>query len=525
MATKKLAMKGIQMSMYEQTKIIKYSHFFKVVNPTYQIKSLIHNFIRPLVIFERVKPVGEKARFMPTKVFSSRTADEKEYRLHINQFKDFITYLHENHIAVSEIPVETVEMYKPARLKWPVKITKQPRDYQIKPIDRIVHLTTGYRAVLLGLPTGTGKTFSGLYGCYKVGTRVAIIILPIYIEKWVEDIQTNLGVDPKSIMIVQGSQHLAGLIDLAKNNQLSCDYIIISTVTMRMFIEKYDENPVDCLDQYGIFPYDLYKVCQVGQILIDETHQHLHAVFKIHLTMHVPQLTTLTATLITDQPVIKKVHDLMYPKECRYDELLMKKYINAIAIDYSYRDFQYRKIRTTDFGSTTYSHTAYEKSIMRNDRNLSGYLDMIGYFITNSYMKERKEGDKFILFVATIKFGEVVIGYLKQMYPDLIINRYMEKDPLSNIAEADGIVSTIVSAGTAIDIPNLTHVFMTVNVNSPVANAQSLGRLREIKEKEVYFYYFYCRDIKKHVDNNWNRKIVFADRVKTLKELQYPRFL
>jgi hypothetical protein len=162
---------------------------------------------------------------------------------------------------------------------------------------------------------------------------------------------------------------------------------------------------------------------------------------------------------------------------------------------------------------------------MHNPRNLHSYLDMIGYFITNSYIKNKAPRDKAIIYVATKKFGAIVVDYLKEKYSHLEIRRYMEDDPLSNIDEADIIVTTLISAGTAIDILNLTHVFNTVNVSSPVANAQSIGRLRKIEGKDVYFYYFYCRDIPKHVLNHKVRKEVFADRCKTLKELQYPRLL
>jgi superfamily II DNA or RNA helicase len=505
--------------------ITLYSHFFKITNPTYEIKKLIHAFIKPLVLFERIKPVGESARFMPTKVFSCRTADEKEYRLHINQLKDFLDFLKNSHVNMSLISIEKEPLYIPEKLHYPVNIQKSPRDYQIPVIEHITHPKSSYPATLVGLPTGTGKTFCGLYSSYLIGTRLAIVILPIYINKWVEDIQTNLGVDPKSILVVRGAHEVAGVIEMAKTGTLTHDYIIISIVTMRLYIESYDEDRQDCLDQYGCAPYDFYKLLKIGQVLIDETHQHLHAIFKIMLCMHVPYLTSLTATLMTEQNVIKKVHEIMYPKSTRYDKLLMEKYIDVFAIDYAYKDFKYRRIRTEDFGSNTYSHSAYEKSIMRDSRNLNNYLDMIGYFITNSYIKNRGPQDKAIIYVATKKFGALMVDYLNEKYPYLEIRRYMEEDPLSNISEADIIVSTLISAGTAIDIPNLTHVFNTVNVSSAVANAQSLGRLRKIEGKDLSFYYFYCTDIPKQIANHNVRRTVFADRVKTLKELQYPRLL
>lgn len=513
------------MSTLGNMRIERYSHFIRILQPPYYLQQLIHEFIRPLILFERIKPVGEKERFAPTKVFSGRTADRSEYRLLRTQFDDLMRFLADRGLAVSEIPITDIPLYMPARIKGKVSIKYAPKENQIAPIERIIHPVGDTRTVLVGLPTGTGKTFCGLYSGVKIGHRMLFFLLPIYVDKWIKDIQFNLGADPKRIMVVQGMTSLTGIISMGLEGTLDVDYIIVSTVTFRMFVESCDEDRNDCLEQYGCLPFDFYKILGIGNVLIDETHQHIHAIFKIMLLMHVPQLTALTATLLTESPVVKRAHDLMYPKETRYDELLMKRYIHVIAIQYQYRNYPSRNIRVSEYGTNVYSHSAYEKSIQRNLRTLHAYEDMLLYFFKEYYAKDAQAKDKALIFVATKRFGAILVDRLKKEFPRLDVRRYMEDDPYENIIEADVCVSTIISAGTAVDIPNLTTVFMTVNVNAPVANAQSIGRLREIPGRDVRFFYFYGSDIEKQVKNHYYRKTFFADRSATFKELAYPYHL
>ena len=70
-------------------------------------------------------------------------------------------------------------------------------------------------------------------------------------------------------------------------------------------------------------------------------------------------------------------------------------------------------------------------------------------------------------------------------------------DPYENIIEPDIRVTTIISGGTAIDIPNLRTLILN-NIKSPVANLQTMGRLRDLQNRDVKFYYLYSEQIAKH---------------------------
>ena len=121
--------------------------------------------------------------------------------------------------------------------------------------------------------------------------------------------------------------------------------------------------------------------------------------------------------------------------------------------------------------------------------------------------------------------ADAVVKFLNKPHPDLDINRFMQGDSYDVIQKSQIVVSTIGSAGTGHDMANLTRVFMMVNVASPVANAQTLGRLREIPNKEVKFIYFFSTNIQKQLVNHQKRKEILFERSATFKELTYSPYL
>ena len=503
-------------------KIELYTHFFKVVKPAQHFIAILNEFIRPLIQYEVDRVIGYKPQFRPVRTFATKTQNNSEFRFHINQYEKFVEFLNKKGIEVKPENITVMPIPVGAKLSHKYYFEKSLRDYQEKAMDHIFKDIPGQHTRLLGMPTGTGKTFTGLYACSKVGTRVIIFLLPQYIDKWTIDIQQNMNVSSKSIMTVRGSGQLKGLIDLGKNDELEADYILVSIRTMQNFIDQYNNDSKYCIEDYGCSPEDLYSVLHIGQALIDETHQQIHAVFRIMLFMNVGSLLSLSATLISDDVLIKNMHNIMYPKEIRYDELLMKKYISLFPIDYSFKNYTYRKISFREFNSNSYSHLAYEKSILRRSDNTAGYVNMVIFLAKSGYIDRKENSDKLIVFAASIRMCEVLVDNLKLAFPKLDTRKYTQEDKYENILEADIIVSTILSAGTALDIPNLTTVINTVNIMSPVANLQSLGRLREIPNKEMRFYYVYCTDIPKHIVNNARRIELFKDRVISIKQLKYP---
>jgi superfamily II DNA or RNA helicase len=282
-----------------------YSHFFKVTDIQPYFLATLKNFQKQFVQYEMDKQPGYKPQFRPVRIFASNTKNNKEFRFHINTYDSFVAFLKLKGIPLRDDDIKIMPYFSTALLSHPYKFTKELRDYQEKAIQHIFKDIPDQHTRLLGMPTGTGKTFTGLYACSKVGKRVIIFLLPQYIPKWVLDIQENMNVSSKSIMTVRGADQLKGLLDLGASNELSADYILISVRTMQNYIDMYNLDPEYTIQDYGCIPEDMYKVLKVGQVMIDETHQHIHAIFRIMMFMHVEILLALSATLISDDLLIK----------------------------------------------------------------------------------------------------------------------------------------------------------------------------------------------------------------------------
>lgn len=353
--------------------------------------------------------------------------------------------------------------------------------------------------------------------------RTLICILPTYIEQWAKAINQILTVDNKEITIIQGSNSLKGLIDQGIEGSISSKFILVSLRTIQNFFKTYEECP-EALEEegYNCLPEDLCKVLGIGTVIIDETHQHLHAVYKFLTYTHVHKVIALSATLLSDDQVITDIQHMMFPKEIRFDEIKMEKYIRCYSVSYGFDDLRNSRIRISEYGSNNYSHVAFEKSLMRNHKVLRNYVNMIDYLVQLGYLEEYQPKDKLIIFVSTVAMCEYVTNYFKQKYPHLDVRRYVEQDPFENVIEADIRITTVLSAGTAVDIPDLTTAIQTINIKSSQSNIQTMGRLRKIKDRSVRFYYLYCYEIAKHHEYHKHRMEIYQDRVASLKEFKYP---
>ena len=121
-----------------------------------------------------------------------------------------------------------------------------------------------------------------------------------------------------------------------------------------------------------------------------------------------------------------------------------------------------------------------------------------------------------MIFVSTVQLATLLTEELQKSYSsEYMVARYCEDDPYENLLESDIIVSTNLSAGTGVDIPNLRVAIQTVSISSQVMNLQSLGRLRKLPGKDVRFCYIYSGNIAKQVEYHKRRIELFKERALT----------
>lgn len=518
------------------------SHFFKVTQPTPRIVSLMLKFTSKLVQME-YQPSPQGNVLTPGKVFGSIVANNLEFRYHIGLYKDFVTMLHHNFIEPNLYALEIL----PIDNGQDIKITMNP-DYTVREdqkgvVDFIiaddkvnyvdwvkdVHSDdkkaeqTDLHSRMVGAPTGSGKTVMASFAVTTLKKRVAVAVLPKYMDKWKEDLVNLTDLTPKDIMPIQGGENLKALIAMAKNGHKLPKAIVFSLTTLRNYFKAYEEGPeaFEAYD-YECPPDELLPLLGIGVVVIDETHEHLHAVYKLLSYSHVEKVIALSGTLLSPDPFIERMQLTMFPKEIRYNKIKMKKYIKVYAISYIFKDMMSAKIRTTNFGSNMYSHLAFEKSILKKPANTNGYMDMIAYLVKQFYSNDREPGDKLAVYASSIEMCTVITKFLQDMFPDLDVRRFCEKDPYENAIKPDIRVTTLLSCGTAFDIPGLVTVIMTNSIKSPTSNLQVLGRLRHKEGKDMKFVYLFCEQIRKQVDYHFDKRELFAEKSSSIKEFRCP---
>lgn len=502
-----------------------FSHFFRITKPNPRIVALSLRFSANYVTygFSHAKTMEER---QVKHHYSSRTSDNLEFRFHIGQLPEFLHMLQVNYIEPYMYDTVYEEEPVPAKISVQLKPHIQLRDYQENARDFIV-TTEGddNHTRLIGLRTGSGKGIVSMAGITALGYRTAVIVLPTYIEKWVDELQEVTNVKPRRIMTIQGGDQLKSVIQLAKDKVLDVDFIVFSLITIRNYHTAYEKNHFECIEEYGCNPEELFKLLGVGTLTIDETHQHLNAVFKTMLFTHVKKIIALTATLISEDHTVAKIHKLMFPKEARFENVVHDKYIKVRSFSYRFNDIKGDKIKWQTWGSNAYSHVEFEKSLMKRPNVLQNYFRMIDSMINNGYFMDYQKGDKLIVFAATIDMCTKLTEHLKAKHPSLDVRRYVEDDPFENVIDADIRVTTILSGGTAIDIPNLRCAVMTTSIQSPVSNLQAIGRLRKLKDRDVKFCYPYCEQIPKQLQYHRKKMELFETRVETHKDFKYNNWL
>lgn len=491
-----------------------YSHHFIIGKISPVGRMLCNKFASRYVQYGLV-PGGGMMHRQALKVFAAANGDRTEFRFHINQLPDWykllLQYGYDNPTLYKTIKPgikQTVDTHYVVDAKW------KPRDYQIPIIEYLSKPLPVCK--LVGLQTGQGKTASALMAIEKIQKMPCIIVKPAYIEKWTADLIKTYNLKLEDIMVIQGGKHLTAFLTKVAEGSLEYKAIIISNKTFQIWLTLYEKHKEDTLEMgYVIHPHQFFEHANCGVRLIDEVHQDFHFNFKLDLYTNVEYAISLSATLITADPFLRTMHDIAYPIKDRCPSLKLIKYIHSYAVHYRFHKPD--KIKTSEYGSKNYSHGAVEKSILKHVPTTNAYLDLINYVLCIGYMKSKKEGKRCIIFAYSVDMCTKISDYLKKMYPDYIVNRYVSEDDYSNLMQSDIIVSTLGSAGTAVDIPDLTNVILTTAIDSVQSNVQSLGRLRMLDNGDTAteFHYFVCDDVPKHLEYHGRKKIMLAERAKT----------
>lgn len=364
----------------------------------------------------------------------------------------------------------------------------------------------------------THNTFCALQAVANIGLRCAIFVKSMYIDKWVSDILKTYDIDKKRIMVIEGNASLMALFAKAKEGTLDADFLVFSISTVQRWFDLYESMGEYTRETgYDSTPLTWFNDLGIGVDLVDEVHQHFHAMFKLCLYKHVKYSIALSATLLHKDAFMEAMYDVMFPRVDRPVEMALDRYAHACAVHYNF--INPTKIRTTEFGSNNYSHNALEKSVMSNPETEKNYFRMIDELLILGYFNNPKEKKSVAVFASTIEMCTRLTAHFKRKYPHLDIRRYVGDDPYENAIEADVRFTTVGSMGTAIDVPNLVCVILTQALSSVQANIQVLGRLRKIEGERVEFLFLTSDNINKHVDYYKEKREMLQNRAASFKEI------
>ena len=499
--------------------VSKYSHYFIIHPNTSDGKVVCTALAKRFTQYGMIRE-GRRQRYGPIKVFAAANKERTWYRFHINAWSELINTLYSYPHVKYEIKQMPVHTGRKEKFKLGIN-SRDNTQYKAKEkqVPLIEYCSTDKPIKLIQAQTGFGKSVVLSATLVELQTRAAIIIKPMYIDKWVADLQEYLGLDVKDIMVVEGAPHLKKLFRKAKERMLKSKVIIISNRTLQSYISTYEEIGEKAMRAQGwlCMPDNMYEFLDIGVKAVDEVHQEFHFNFKQDLYTNVPTTISLSATLIHNDSFIVQMYKVMFPLEIRAKEIPLIKHAHATAVFYN---LQYPNLaKTTNPGDNKYSHTAFEDYIISRPALLNKYLDMIYSTFSISYDKSPLDGKRGIIFAATIKMCTFIRDYMRVKYPKLDVERYTAIDPYENATEPDIIVSTLGSAGTAIDIKLLVTAFLTTAVDSIQANVQSFGRLREIPNEFTEFLYLVCLDLEKPLLYHQNKLEYLQNRAKSIKSV------
>lgn len=495
--------------MAELTIILR-THHFVCRRISARARVAVESFARKNVQYRMVKQ-GYRFVRMPVKVFAAATEDRAEFRFHINQVQEFKEHLKNDSLGDAQVEWVTEPMFSIIPVTLPVFPQWTTREEQVPAVEYLANPGVP-RLKLLALQTGAGKSYITLRVISDKGVLTIIIVKPGYIEKWLIDIQKTYDIAVEDVIVVRGSKDLMGLLELGLDTDAKM--IMMSNRTLLNWIKLYEKFGRATMDDlgYACLPDEMFKHLGAGGRLIDEVHQDFHFNFKMDLYTHCEYSYSLSATLIADDPFLNRMYEMAYPTALQFKGAAYKKYIASKAVFYKLKHPD--RARYREPSTKNYSHNYYEQYLLKSESLKKGYLELIDRCIRGTYIRNFKPGDRLVIFCASISFCTVLTEYLKKIYHNLDVRRYVEDDPYENLMEADIRVTTLLSAGTAVDIPNLTTTILTVAVSSSQSNIQGFGRLRELPDKTrtPIFVYFVCEDIQKQVDYHEKKRALLQDR-------------
>ena len=483
-----------------------FSHNFKITQFDRDFYRHVLEFCRPLM---QVDLGGDK---QVTKIFAASTALRDEFRIHRNMLNDFYRFMENRGIKKEHFVIKEHELPPQTPLALAIKEGITPRDYQI-PIVKFINEPNRPTRVIT-IQTGRGKTLISIMGMVEWNERVAICVPAKFTDKWYSDIIENTDALADDILYIKKLKDFYALLRNAKDGyEIKQKVLVYSNTLIQMFLSDFEANPKLTVEM-ACHPEELYEVLKVGYRIIDEVHTPAHLNFKMDLYTNIRKAVYLTATMDSKDPFMTRMRAIAYPRDDRYQGLAYDQYIEVRSYAYGLKAPKRARYKNR---KGHYSHVAFEQYVMKHKDVQDRYVSMILELLNGEYYAVREVGQKAIVFAATVEFCTILAEAIRCRWPSLTVGRYVAEDDYEVLHGIDVVVSTVLSAGTGVDIDGLVYALMTTSLDSSQSNEQVMGRLRRLKRwpnTTPVFGYLYTGYIDKQVKYHQNKLQYFKGKAK-----------
>lgn len=490
------------------------SHSFVIRDVDSRFKPLINGYAKQFIKTKKER-MGRHMVTVPDRVYAWSNVSRTEYRFHRNQLEDFLAFS-DRHGFPRPIVTER-PMYAPKSACVSLLESWKPRLNQVPIIDYA--LGDGHSKVVT-LQTGQGKTSISLKVGERLANRVAVLALGRFFDKWKSDVIKQYRLAEGEYVAIRGTKQLYKLMQSKELGKKNLKVILITLGTMKNYIDEYADDSIK-KPKWFVPPDKLWELLGVGYRITDEVHMHFHLNYIIDLFTHVPKAIYLSATLETDDPLTNQMNRISFPMLNRMNGGAFIKISDVIAVHYGLE--KRGSIACSGFGGS-YSHSVFEGNLLKKAAEKRRYFEMVVSLIKEYHFPRWKPGQRLLIFAARVELCQELVEYIGDRFEGVSVCKYTSEDPLEIIEQHDITVTTIGSAGTALDIEGLLTCIMTTSINSRQANEQALGRLRDlhIEGTTPLFLYLVCDDIPKQVEyHNRKKADVFANKTLSYRNVNY----
>ena len=207
---------------------------FRVVTDDHRVLRAYKYFLKQYTEKDIVYDFRSKHTITTIKyVFKAGNELENEFFIHHNGMNTFIQYLKEADIGFNEIELINVKTDR-SQVTLNYKDVHPPKGYQDK-YEKAITKDDGLPAKLVDLQTGKGKTFIAAKAITTIGMRTILLLLPMYVKKWIVDLKFYFNLEEDEIVTINGRD---ALVNFLENDDGRAKFILLSNRTFLNFINE-----------------------------------------------------------------------------------------------------------------------------------------------------------------------------------------------------------------------------------------------------------------------------------------------